>query len=132
MRATIYTENAWIELGITAKMAFLKCLQPDENGEFDTVIEVTEDFHTKIRKLTDKDLGMERWKDGFAEKMKKALLAVPTGKRILLTDDFVHLKGRMEVVKFLNKGMTLEEATIQALEEFKNVRPPERNGTGSK
>lgn len=122
MRATIYTENAWIELGITATMAFLNCLAPDENGDFDAVIEVTEDFHSKVSKLTDKDLGMEAWKDGFAEKMKKALLDVPVGKKILLTDEFIHVEGRMEVVKLINKGMTLKEATIQALEEFKNVK----------
>lgn len=122
MRATIYTENAWIELGITATMAFSNCLAPDENGDFDAVIEVTEDFHSKVSKLTDKDLGMEAWKDGFAEKMKKALLDVPVGKKILLTDEFIHVEGRMEVVKLINKGMTLKEATIQALEEFKNVK----------
>ena len=77
MRATIYTQTIWIELGMTAKDAFLNCLPQDKDGSFDTVQEMSEEIASKVIMLTDKDLATEHHKESFAEKLKAGLLVLP-------------------------------------------------------
>lgn len=113
MRCVVYTEDNYLELGMSAKDAFLKCLPPDSDGKFDVVQVMSKETMDNIDKLTDKDFGME-WQKKFSyiAKFKKTLSKVENGKKFMIVNHFAGIKEFMEATTLLNCGKTIEEVNV--------------------
>ena len=110
MRCVVYTEDNFLELGITAKTTFLNCLPPDDKGQYDVVQIMSQDIKNKINKLTDDDFGMA-WQKKFSyiEKVKKVINKIGDGKKFMITPDWAGRHSLMEAVTMLNNGKTISD-----------------------
>lgn len=118
MRAVLYTETNFFELGFSAKNALLKCLTPDSDGKYDTVFVLTKEIMKGIEKLTDEDFGMDWQKEySYIEKFRKGLADVEVGSKLLMTSQWAGKKELMKAVELLNKGHSLSEINIMFKKE---------------
>lgn len=130
MRCVVYTETNFLELGISAKDAFLKCLPPDEDGKFDTVNTMSDEVMSNINKLTDDDLGMAWQKEfSYVEKLKKVMAKVINGKKFMVTDDWQGKEYLMTAVEKMNEGMTISQVNKWIKEENQRLREIKRKET---
>lgn len=122
MRAVVYTENNYLELGISGKDSFLKCLPPDEDGKFDTVQTMTPEIMEKIASLTDKDYMMPSSPRSYTDQVTKVMDEVPNGSKFMVTDQWTGQQYMMTAVKKLNEGMTIPEVNAWIKVECNRLR----------
>lgn len=111
LRLTLYTETAWIELGIDAVHRFCTTVMGTE--EFDAVQTITEEFINRVQKMPVAEFGFTA---DFKQKMLNNLQENKE-KKLLITDHFMNEAAYMNVVKLLNEGKTLRES-------YNTVFPP--------
>ncbi|WP_291727241.1 hypothetical protein [Bernardetia sp.] len=117
---TIFTENHFACLGISARASFLDVMKQEGETEIDAVQTVDDDFVKKISLMEAQSFGFtQEFKDGFIAMIKESL-----GKKVLLANEWIMdansdtSKYYMKVVGLLNEGVPLQEAANQIQSEY--------------
>lgn len=106
-RLVIYTEDNYISIGVGSRDHFLRCLPADENGEYNTVFEITDLLLSNLNKLSNKHFPSS--KENYHQMVYKVLLK-NKGKKVFSTNQFIPTPELCEVACNLNKGMNLDDA----------------------
>jgi hypothetical protein len=120
MRMTLYTENAYVSLGVLAvsewHLNVLKSLR-----EADALMLITDDLITRVGTMQVND------GSGFTEEYKALFLKILTdnkGKHLLQTLDWFGNKRMMRFVELINQGSTFDEAEETLKQERKPLIQP--------
>ena len=118
LRAVLYFKSGeWVELGVSARDQILGCLIPDENGDYDSVVDITEEFIGKIDRLKKEDFSYLPESMNFLPRVQK-IIREHIGTKMYMSPECTHSKKGTRFTELINEDKGFYVALRQVNKEF--------------